>query len=313
MFERFKSYKLNIENISERSLEQYEKILTGLLTFLGKSINDEDFIINLTATEIKEYIENLARLGKEPSTRNKTLATIKSFYKYLYNEENIEVDTRIFFIKKAKKPYKEPLWLQEDEIKELLNSIKCPRTKSMVEMLYYTGMRFSEIINITIEDFMNGKAIITGKGNKQRTIYFGNEELIECVSNYVLTKRQDIIKRTGKNTDLLFINNNGNKMVAQNFISTLKKCAKRVEGLNRYKEMSPHKLRHSFITNALLNGESISVVRDAVGHSNIATTNNYAHSTRKSVENLMNGKKQENKEMEREEILNYEREMFGFI
>lgn len=313
MFERFKSYKLNIENISKSSLEQYEKILTGFLAFYGKTIDDEDFIINLKATEIKNYIEHLSILGKEPSTRNKVLAVIKSFYKYLYNEENIEVDTRIFFVKKAKKAYKEPLWLQDDEMEKFLEVIKCPRTKSMVEMLYYTGMRFSEIINITIEDFLNGKAVITGKGNKQRTIYFGNSELVECVSNYILTKRQDIIKRTGKDTDLLFINNNGNKMLASNFIGTLKKYAKCVEGLNRYKEMSPHKLRHSFITNALLNGESISVVRDAVGHSNISTTNNYAHSTRKSVENLMNGKKEQNKEMEREEILDYEREMFGFI
>ena len=95
MFERFKSYKLNIENISKSSLEQYEKILTGFLAFYGKTIDDEDFIINLKATEIKNYIEHLSILGKEPSTRNKVLAVIKSFYKYLYNEENIEVDTRI--------------------------------------------------------------------------------------------------------------------------------------------------------------------------------------------------------------------------
>ena len=79
-------------------------------------------------------------------------------------------------------------------------------------------------------------------------------------------------------------------MIAQNFIRTLKDNAR---DLDRGNEMSPHKLRHSFITNALLNGEPISVVRDAVGHSSISVTNNYAHSTKKSIENLMNKDRKE--------------------
>ena len=110
------------------------------------------------------------------------------------------------------------------------------------------------------------------------------------VYDYILKKRKKIIERTKKETNLLFINNNGNKMIAQNFIRTLKDNAR---DLDRGNEMSPHKLRHSFITNALLNGEPISVVRDAVGHSSISVTNNYAHSTKKSIEKLMNKDRKE--------------------
>ena len=307
LFNNFKKYKINIENVSSKSIEQYEKDITRFFEFMGKNVNEDKDVINITANDVKNYIEHLAMENKEPTTRNKSLAIIKSFYKYLYGEEDIEVDNKIFFIKKAKVNHKEPLWLEQDEMEKYINSIKCTRTKAMVEMLCYTGMRYSELINITLEDFLNGKALIVGKGNKQRQVYFGNSKLQDEVYNYIMTKRKKIIERTHKNTNLLFINNNGNKMVAQNFIRTLKDCAKNVENFNRSKEMSPHKLRHSFITNALLSGEPISVVRDAVGHSSISVTNNYAHSTRKSVEELMNNKNRKGG------VLEDEREMFGFI
>ena len=301
LLNNFKKYKINIENISPKSMEQYEKDITRMFEYLGKNANNDDDVITLNANDVKEYIEYLAENGKEPTTRNKCLAITKSFYKYLYGEENIEVDNKIFLIKRAKNKHKEPLWLEQDEIEKYIKSIHCKRTKAMVEMLCYTGMRYSELINITLEDFLNGKAVITGKGNKQRQVYFGNTELQELVCNYIANKRTKILKRTKKETNLLFINNNGNKMIAQNFIRTLKDSAR---GLDRGSEMSPHKLRHSFITNALLNGEPISVVRDAVGHSSISVTNNYAHSTKKSIEELMNrSKKGEN--------LNNDKRMLG--
>lgn len=301
LLNNFKKYKINIENISPKSMEQYEKDITRMFEYLGKNANNDDDVITLNANDVKEYIEYLAENGKEPTTRNKCLAITKSFYKYLYGEENIEVDNKIFLIKRAKNKHKEPLWLEQDEIEKYIKSIHCTRTKAMVEMLCYTGMRYSELINITLEDFLNGKAVITGKGNKQRQVYFGNTELQELVCNYIANKRTKILKRTKKETNLLFVNNNGNKMIAQNFIRTLKDNAR---GLDRGSEMSPHKLRHSFITNALLNGEPISVVRDAVGHSSISVTNNYAHSTKKSIEELMNrSKKGEN--------LNNDKRMLG--
>lgn len=285
LLENFKKYKINLENISPKSIEQYEKDLTRMFEYLGKNANNDKDVISITASNIKVYIEHLAVEGKEPTTRNKCLAIAKSFYKYLYSEEDIEVDNKIFLIKRAKNKHKEPLWLEQNEVNNYIKAIHCPRTKAMVEMLCYTGMRYSELINITLDDFFNGKAIITGKGNKERQVYFGNAELQSMVYDYILKKRKKIIERTKKETNLLFINNNGNKMIAQNFIRTLKDNAK---DLDRGNEMSPHKLRHSFITNALLNGEPISVVRDAVGHSSISVTNNYAHSTKKSIEKLMN-------------------------
>ena len=301
LLENFKKYKINIENISLKSIEQYEKSLMQMFEYLRKDINNDKDILSITSNDVKNYIEHLAISGKEPTTRNKSLAVIKSFYKYMYSEENIEIDNKIFLIKRAKNKHREPLWLEQDEVNNYIKSIRCPRTKAMVEMLCYTGMRYSELINITLDDFFNGKAIITGKGNKERQVYFGNNELQCMVYDYILTKRRKIIKRTNKKTDLLFINNNGNKMIAQNFIKTLKDSAK---DLDRGNEMSPHKLRHSFITNALLNGEPISVVRDAVGHSSISVTNNYAHSTKKSIEKLMN------KDRKGEDLENDKR-MFG--
>lgn len=305
LFSNFKKYKLGIENANIKSMEQYEETLNRFYNFFGENLNNDEFIKKIKANNVKSFIEYLSNNKKEPTTRNKYLSVIKSFYKYLYSEENINIDTKIFLIKKAKTNYKEPLWLQDGEVKDFIKSIKDIRTKAMISMLYYTGIRYSELANITMLDFLNGKAIITGKGNKQRFIYFENEDLKENVANYILTKRLKIVAKTKTNSELLFINNNGNKVIAQNFIRTLKQCAKEYGKLDRGNEMSPHKLRHSFITNALLNGEPIAVVRDAVGHSNISITNNYAHSTQKSIKNLMNNK-------EKGEILEDEREMFGF-
>ena len=290
LLDNFKSYKINIENISPKSVVQYNKDLVRMFEYLKKDVNSDKDIVGLKANDVKVYIEHLASENKEPTTRNKCLAIIKSFYKYLYSEENIEIDNRILFIKRAKGKHKEPLWFEKEDMEKYIQTIQCPRIKAMVEMLYHTGMRYSEMINITLTDFFNGNAIINGKGNKQRKVYFGNEELQNVVYDYILNKRKKIIERTHKETDLLFINNNGNKMIAQNFIRSLKDSAR---NLDRGQEMSPHKLRHSFITNALLNGEPISVVRDAVGHSSISVTNNYAHTTKKSIENLMNSTKKE--------------------
>lgn len=288
LFNNFKKYKLGIENASIKSMEQYEETLNRFYNFFGGNVSDDDLIIKIKANDIKRFIEYLSNNKKEPTTRNKYLSVVKSFYKYLYGEENINIDTKIFLIKKAKTNYKEPLWLQDEEMKDFINSIKDKRAKAMISMLYYTGVRYSELSSITMLDFFNGKAIITGKGNKQRCIYFENKDLKESVADYILTKRTKIVLKTKSNSNLLFINNNGKKVIAQNFIRTLKKCAKDYGKLDRGNEMSPHKLRHSFITNALLNGEPIAVVRDAVGHSNISITNSYAHSTQKSIENLMN-------------------------
>lgn len=303
LFNNFKKYKLGIENASIKSMGQYEETLNRFYNFFGGNIEDDEFIKKINVDNVKSFIEYLANNKKEPTTRNKYLSVIKSFYKYLYSEENINIDTKIFLIKKAKTNYKEPLWLQDNEVKDFINSIKNVRSKAMVSMLYYTGIRYSELANITMLDFLNGKAIITGKGNKQRFIYFDNKDLKENVADYILTKRAKIVKQTNNDCGLLFINNNGKKVIAQNFIRTLKKCAKDYGKLNRGSEMSPHKLRHSFITNALLNGEPIAVVRDAVGHSNISITNNYAHSTQNSIKNLMNQNKKGG-------ILEDEREMF---
>lgn len=285
MFERFKRYKIGVEGVSEFSISQYEQILNNFAKFNNKDINDDNFIIHLTANDIKAYIEYLTANNKENTTKNKFLAVIKTFCSYLCNEENIDMDAKIFLIKKIKVKHKEPLWLNRDEIESYIKGIPCSRTRAMVRMLCETGMRFSEMANIKIEDFMNGSAIITGKGNKQRVIYFGNKDLQNDVYKYILGKRKNIIDKNKVDTNLLFINNKGHKVIAQNFIRSLKTCAK---SMARGNEMSPHKLRHSFITNALLGGEPISVVRDAVGHSSIMVTNNYAHSTQKSIENLMN-------------------------
>ena len=155
-----------------------------------------------------------------------------------------------------------------------------------------TGARISEINDITVDDVYNGYAVINGKGNKQRTLYFNNEiyNTMPILLRYIDIKRNKIIKKTGVKTNQLFISNEGNNIKRENFTKSLKRYAQKA-GLNDWETISPHSLRHSCGSNALRRGVDIATVRDMLGHSNIFTTNTYSHSNEDLIKNAMEGKK----------------------
>ena len=279
----FKIYKVNVEGRSESSVNLY---LSHIKEFCkDMNITNYEEFINVKAQIIKDWLVSQAQKGNEPTTRNNKLSAIKQIYSYLELEKEIDVDRRIDKIPNAKTSTKEVKYADKDIANQLIKCTKNQRTKAAISIIECTGVRFSELLQITRKDIERGYATIVGKGNKERTIWF-NDDCIKICNKYINGKWKKIIDDTKVNTDLLFISNNGKILTKQSFSTTLKTCSRRI-GLYWADEMSPHKLRHGFITEKLNDGVPIQIVRDAVGHSNISTTNKYSHSKDDAVKQVM--------------------------
>jgi len=170
-----------------------------------------------------------------------------------------------------------PKSLTVEDINKLLNIATTNaneyRNKAMVELLYATGLRVSELINLKTSDVNINMSIVRciSKGNKERIIPIG-DFAIESISEYCNNYREALMKN--KNTDYLFLSNRGTKITRQGFFKILKKLAKE-QGVN--KDFSPHTLRHSFATHLLEYGADLRSIQEMLGHSDISTTQIYTH------------------------------------
>ena len=274
LLEEFKTYKVDVEGKAEDSINLYIKNIKKFCEDMN--IKDYETLISTKAQTIKDWLSILAEKENSAVTRNNKLSAVKQIFCFLEDEKDVVVDRKINKIKYAKTKQKETKYLDEKQMEELLAITTNQRTKSAIAILNNTGVRFSELIQITCTDIERGFAIIVGKGNKERTVFFTHQTIAIC-RNFINGKRRHIVEKYNLDTDLLFLSDYGNIMKASNFINSLKYYAERM-GIYWSDEMSPHKLRHSCITKALNDGVPIQVVRDMVGHTNMQTTNRYSHS-----------------------------------
>ena len=283
LLEEFKTYKINVEGKAEDSMNLYIKNIKKFCEDMD--IKDYETLISTKAQTIKDWLSILAEKENSAVTRNNKLSAIKQIFCFLEDEKDVVVDRKINKIKYAKTKQKETKYLDEKQMEELLAITTNQRTKSAIAILNNTGVRFSELIQITCTDIERGFAIIVGKGNKERTVFFTHQTIAIC-RNFINGKRRHIVEKYNLDTDLLFLSDYGNIMKASNFINSLKYYAERM-GIYWSDEMSPHKLRHSCITKALNDGVPIQVVRDMVGHTNMQTTNRYSHSKDDEIRKAM--------------------------
>ena len=283
LLEEFKAYKIDVEGKAEDSIDLYIKNIKKFCEDMN--IKDYETLISTKAQTIKDWLSILAEKENSAVTRNNKLSAIKQIFCFLEDEKDVVVDRKINKIKYAKTKQKETKYLDEKQMEELLAITTNQRTKSAIAILNNTGVRFSELIQITCTDIERGFAIIVGKGNKERTVFFTHQTIAIC-RNFINGKRRHIVEKYNLDTDLLFLSDYGNVMKAPNFINSLKYYAERM-GIYWSNEMSPHKLRHSCITKALNDGVPIQVVRDMVGHTNMQTTNRYSHSKDDEIRKAM--------------------------
>ena len=283
LLEEFKAYKIDVEGKAEDSIDLYIKNIKKFCEDMN--IKDYETLTSTKAQTIKDWLSILAERENSAVTRNNKLSAIKQIFCFLEDEKDIEIDRKINKIKNAKAKQKETKYLDEMQMEELLAITTNQRTKAAIAILNNTGVRFSELIQITCTDIERGFAVIVGKGNKERTIFFLHSTIAIC-KDFINGKRRRIVEKYNLDTDLLFLSDYGNILDAQNFIKSLKHYAQKM-GIYWSSEMSPHKLRHSCITKALNDGVPIQVVRDMVGHTNMQTTNRYSHSKNDEIRKAM--------------------------
>ena len=247
------SYKIDLERFNEY--------------FKNKSINEID------NSDLKKYIKSLDLNEKSIS---RTISSLKSFYKFLIIEKIVKNNpTDGLYMPKVKKSLPNIMSV-EDVIKLLdikLDDHFSYRNKAMLELMYATGLRVSELVELKLNDidFSDDIIRIMGKGSKERIIPIGDIAL-EYLKEYINNHRSLMLK--GINNDYVFLNNHGKKMTRQGFFKIIKKIAKDV-GINS--EISPHTLRHSFASHLLKYGADLRTIQELLGHSDISTTQVYTH------------------------------------
>lgn len=229
-------------------------------------------IESCTKKDILTYISSIN--GLEVSTVNRHISSLKSFFNYLVDESIIKVSPmeEVSSLKKAKKL---PKYLSISEVNKLLNiplnSEFDYRNKAMLELMYATGLRVSELVSIEYSniDFENSIIRINGKGKKERIIPLG-EVASYYLKVYLNDYRSKLLKRNTYNQ--VFLNNHGKPITRQGFNYILENI-RELTGIT--KEITPHVLRHSFATHLLEGGADIRSIQEMLGHENISTTNIY--------------------------------------
>lgn len=273
-------YSLRYElKLSDNTYKSYKYDLDHFNSYL-ESININD----LKAINEKIIIDYLKTISKNsPKTVSRKITSIRNFFNYLL-KINIIKESPCIYIENPKIPKTLPNVLTVEEVNKLLdvNLINKYdyRNKAMLELLYATGLRISELINLKVNDvnFINNVVICFGKGKKERIVPV-DDNTLKHIKNY-LEYRNSFFKGN-KYSDYLFLNNAGGKISRQGFMKNLRQILLK---LNIDKNITPHMLRHSFATHMLNNGADLRSIQLLLGHSDISTTKIYTHISNKKIE-----------------------------
>ncbi|MBR1416671.1 MAG: tyrosine recombinase XerC [Bacilli bacterium] len=279
MIEDIKKYMVYLKkerNYSKLTLKNYAIDITKYMNYLNDNkIN----YINISKDEIRDYLKYLDGLKLKNSTISRTLSSLRNFYAYLVIQDKISYNP-FKLIRNPKKENKLPVFLSYEEFIDLLETLKGDddlsiRNKLILEMLYATGLRVSELTNIKLNDInIEDKSIrVMGKGQKMRIVYFGDYAK-DMLSLYLNGYRQDLLNN--KSSDYLFINRFGNQLTFRGVEYLIDEISKKAA--IKYK-ISPHVLRHTFATHMLESGADLRNVQTLLGHSSLSTTQIYTHVT----------------------------------
>lgn len=261
--------------LSENTMSAYRTDLTGLAKWLGK---DRSLLLEKAKREdLLAYLASRVKEGARPRSTARLLSSVRRFYQYLIREGKLEEDPSAR-IDAPKLGRSLPKSLSEIEVEALLEApdtsdVLGLRDRTMLEMLYASGLRVSELIALQLSqlNLRQGVIRIVGKGDKERLVPLG-EEAIAWLDKYLAESRPQLVKN--KPSDSLFTTRRGGSMTRQAFWYIIKRYASNAE---IKKDLSPHTLRHSFATHLLNNGADLRVVQMLLGHSDLSTTQIYTH------------------------------------
>lgn len=271
--------------LSVNTRQAYERDLRLFCKTLG--FKNSDALVNVSREQITGYMTQLKEKGLAAATIARKLAAIKAFYRFMTAEGYMDANPAEV-VEAGTKGIKLPRVLSEDEVVRLLNQpdIKTAegfRDRTMLEVLYATGMRVSELINLTLERVdLNMKYIIAfGKGSKERIVPLGSVAA-EFLQQY-LEKVRPKLTHADRNTNIVFLAFGGHELTRQRFWQIIRAYGRKA---NINKALTPHILRHSFATHLLDNGADLRSVQELLGHSDISTTQIYTHLTNKRLRDI---------------------------
>lgn len=263
--------------LAENTLESYRRDLTKFVGYLRRQ--GVNALGKVERREIMSFMEDLHSNGKAAATISRNLAAIRSFYNFL-NLENLVDKNPSTELDSPKIPKRLPNIMTVSQVARLLEQPdgKDPsglRDKAMLELLYATGIRVSELVDLNTLDVNLDMGFLRclGKGSKERIVPMG-KKAIECVYTYLLNGRGKLIRDSRE--EAVFVNIHGRRLTRQGFWKILKKYVHQAGFVG---DITPHTLRHSFATHLLENGADLRAVQEMLGHADISTTQIYTQVT----------------------------------
>ena len=279
----FIKYLKNEKRYPETTILSYERDVDNYYGYI--KLKNIDYK-NISKDEIRDYLKYLDDLKYSKSTISRILSTLRHFYSYLVIHNIVEIN-QFKLIRNPKKEKKLPNFLQGDELQKIFDTIDIEkplglRNRLIVELLYASGIRVSELTDLTLDDIdINNKEIrITGKGNKERIVYFG-EYAKKYLELYLEDSRPILLNKN--RTNYLLINNKGEALSPRGVQMVIEDIVKEASLKHN---ISPHALRHTFATDLLNNGADLKSVQELLGHSSLSTTQIYTHITNERLRSV---------------------------
>lgn len=269
--------------LSPHTLAAYRSDLTRVAGFLAARRRE---LAQASRDDLRAYLAHRHRGRAKASTAARLLSTLRRFYRYLVREGRIAEDPTAL-IDSPKLPRALPKSLTEEQVEQLLAAPDCTtalglRDRAMLETLYATGLRVSELISLTLGrvGLTQGVVRVVGKGDKERLVPLG-EEALAWIARYVNEARAGLV--AARTTDALFVTTRGGPLTRQAFWHNIKRYAAKAHLAT---PLSPHTLRHAFATHLLNHGADLRVVQMLLGHADLSTTQIYTHVARARLQEL---------------------------
>lgn len=285
IIEIFERYLTEDKKASENTLSSYMRDIRKYAEYLDEQTDAS--IVSATEDEVGEYIDHLRSLGKSVATVSRNIASLKCLYTHLCIKQIVPVNPALKLVP-DKSTQKLPQILTSTEVETLLNQPQCIdakgyRDKAMLELLYATGIRVTELIDLDIDDVNLTAGVIRCESRGKERFIPLYPAAVKAVSEYITLVRPQMIATPDEKS--LFVNVSGERMSRQGFWKIIKFYQKKA-GIE--KDITPHTLRHSFATHLLENGADIHAIQEMLGHADISSTQVYSHLIKKQLKDVYN-------------------------
>lgn len=284
--DKFLEYLERELNRSQRTVESYRDDLKHFEKF-ARDLSDSFSWETVDADLVRNWMAQMIDEGNKATSVCRRLSALKTFYRFALSRHYVESDP-VYEVQGPKKEKPLPQFLKENELEELLDKqqwgtdYNSVRARTLIIMFYETGVRVSELVGLNDEDvsFLNKELKVTGKGNKQRIIPFG-DELCETLQEYIRLRDLSLERKS----NALFLSRKGTRISTSNVRIIVKENLSRVCSL---KKKSPHVLRHTFATAMLNHHVGIESLKKLLGHAKLSTTEIYTHTTFEQLKRVYN-------------------------